>query len=244
MSTPSDDNAITLELALPDEPLRPPAALLFDLDGVLADVSGSYNACILATAAGFGVEVTPEDVATLKAAGNANNDWELTWRLVTSRGVEASLEEVTRRFEDLYQGTEAAPGLRRTERLICEPSWLRRLHARLPLAIVTGRPRSDALRFLDEHRIARFFGAVVCMEDGPLKPDPAPVLKALDALEVGSGWFVGDTPDDMRAARHAGQQPLAVVAPGDEYATMAPALIEAGAARLLRTVHDIEGLLP
>ncbi len=46
-----------------------PEALLFDLDGVLADVSGSYRAASCDTARSFGVEaVTAADIAAIKAA--------------------------------------------------------------------------------------------------------------------------------------------------------------------------------
>jgi HAD superfamily hydrolase (TIGR01548 family) len=226
------------------EPLRPPEAILFDLDGVLADVSRSYRQCVIATAASYDLAISTDDVARVKAAGNANNDWEVTWRMLTERGVETTIEEVTTRFEEIYQGNGVRRGLRHTETLLCEIEWLARLRERLPLGIVTGRPRRDAERFLDEHGIAASFQAVVCMEDGPIKPDPAPVRIAMEILNVENVWFVGDTPDDMQAARRAGQQPLGIVAPGDRDQTVIPSLLEAGAAHVLRRVEEIEQLLP
>lgn len=42
----------------------------------------------------------------------------LTQRLLASKGVKASLEAVTAKFEELYQGTDTTPGLCATERLI------------------------------------------------------------------------------------------------------------------------------
>lgn len=42
----------------------------------------------------------------------------LTQRLLAANGVKASLEEVTAKFEELYQGTDMVPGLCATERLI------------------------------------------------------------------------------------------------------------------------------
>ncbi|NDD29875.1 MAG: aminotransferase class I/II-fold pyridoxal phosphate-dependent enzyme, partial [Proteobacteria bacterium] len=65
-----------------------PQALLFDMDGVLADVSGSYNAAIVQTAAHFGAPVTHTDVAEMKARGDANNDWIVTRRLLAERGID------------------------------------------------------------------------------------------------------------------------------------------------------------
>ena len=42
----------------------------------------------------------------------------LTQRLLAAHGVSASLEEVTAKFEELYQGTATTPGLWTKERLI------------------------------------------------------------------------------------------------------------------------------
>lgn len=221
-----------------------PDAILFDLDGVLADVSESYRQSILATAESFGVELTADDVSQAKAAGDANNDWVLTKRLLARRGVEADLEEVTRRFEQIYQGTEDEPGLRRTERLLVDRAYLEALAERFPLGIVTGRPRRDAERFLREKDIARYFGATVCMEDAALKPDPEPVERLLAELGVGRAWLVGDTPDDAAAARAAGVLPVGVVAPGHDHEVLEPALTRAGCARVFSRVDQLEEILP
>lgn len=226
-----------------------PEAMLFDLDGVLADVSGSYRRAIVETAAGYSVRVTPERIAAAKARGNANNDWILTRELLAEAGVERPLEEVTARFEAIYQGDEVRPGLRSVETLLCEPAVLRRLSVRLPLAIVTGRPRADAERFLSEKGIRQYFRTLVCMEDAPNKPAPDPALRAMSRLGVGAAWMIGDTVDDVRCARAAGVVPLGVVQPGEagdpaSRAAAAAALLSAGAARVLDRVEQLEELLP
>ncbi|MDX2175682.1 MAG: TIGR01548 family HAD-type hydrolase [Candidatus Sumerlaeia bacterium] len=221
-----------------------PEVLLFDLDGVLADVSQSYRRAIVETCAHYGVTATREDVARAKAAGNANNDWVLTRRLLAARGVDVPLADVTARFELFYQGTDASPGLRRLESLIGGAGMVARLAARLPLGIVTGRPRADAERFLHEHGIAHHFRGVVAMEDGPAKPDPAPVRLLLERLGAKRAWLVGDTVDDVRAARAAGVVPIGVPAPGDDAGTARPVLTAAGAARVLESIDELERLLP
>lgn len=224
-----------------------PQSLLVDMDGVLADVSRSYRRAILDTAATFGITLTADDVRAGKRAGNANNDWILTHRLLTSRGVETTLAEVTTRFEAIYQGTPGKPGLRETESLILSREQLETLAAKLPMAIVTGRPRRDAVLFLERFGIADLFKAVVCMEDGPSKPDPTILGIALDRLGASRGWMLGDTRDDITAARAlSGSRAIAIgcIAPGEDPADASNTLLRAGAARVVANAADILEFLP
>jgi histidinol-phosphate aminotransferase len=240
LTCPGDDRALR-RLAEGVRAALAPEALLFDLDGVIADVSGSYRDAIVQTARAFGVSITLGDVERAKAAGGSNNDWELTRALCGARGVEASLADVTTRFEGLYQGTAGRAGLRERETLLCPRALLARLARALPLAVVTGRPRADAERFLRAHGVADSFRAVVCLEDAPGKPDPAPVRLALERLGVERAWMVGDTPNDVAAARAAAVVPLGLSTAGDE-GTVA-ALFGAGAARVLARLEELEPLL-
>ncbi|MCW8984453.1 MAG: HAD family hydrolase, partial [Thermoanaerobaculales bacterium] len=196
------------------------------------------------TAATWDVELTPDDVVRAKAEGDTTNDWELTRRLLAEREVEVDLGVVTDRFEALYQGTDEEPGLRRFETARFDREMLERLSARYPLGVVTGRPRPDARRFLEEQGIADLFSTTVCMEDGPSKPDPAPVRLALQRLGSTTAWMVGDTPDDMRAARNAGVLPIGLPAEGDDPVTMQAALAAAGAAKVIEKANEFEELVP
>ncbi len=224
--------------------LRPEAVLL-DMDGVLADVSASYRRTIVLTAQSFGVDLTAAEISRAKSLGDANNDWVLTHRLVASRGANTTLADITARFESIYQGTQGQLGLRESETLIPDRAILARLAARsgLRLGIVTGRPRTDCERFLRRFGIADLFQAIVCMEDATAKPDPAPVRLALDLLDVKSAWLVGDTPDDIVAARAAAVVPLGIPAPGDT-GNAAATLMSTGAAIVLTSLAQLETLLP
>jgi HAD superfamily hydrolase (TIGR01548 family) len=219
-----------------------PEALLLDLDGVLADVSGSHREAVRQTAARFGVTVSPEEIGAAKRRGGANNDWELTWRLVTAGGAEASLDEVTRAFEALYHGDRSRPGLRERERALIDATGLARLKRGRPLAIVTGRPRDDAWRFLRRFGLDGEVDVLVGLEDGPAKPAPDPVRLALDRLGVRRAWMVGDTVDDVRAARAAGVVPIGVLPPGDDAEATGGALTGAGAARVLEPIDGLTAL--
>jgi histidinol-phosphate aminotransferase len=243
INVPGDD-AVAARLTHGLHAALAPDAVLFDLDGVLADVSQSYRAAIAATAAAFGAPVTPDEIRAEKARGDANNDWILTHRLLAARGRTVPLDAVIADFEARYQGTDGMPGLKATERLIWPADALARLAARVPLAVVTGRPRADAQAFLAQHGLLPHFRAVVVMEDGPAKPDPFPVREALRRLGVRTAWMIGDTPDDVRAARAAGVVPLGVVAPGEDPDAARATLTAAGAARVLTDPAALEELLP
>lgn len=243
ISLPGDGEAFArLQSAL--DLVLDPAAILFDLDGVLADVRESYRATIIETAATFGVRVTPDDIAALKRAGNANNDWLVTQRLVAAHGAAAELDEVRARFQAIYVGTKGSDGRRVNERLLIPAGRLRALAARRRIAVVTGRPRVEAEWFLRMTGIDRYVDAVVAMEDAPLKPNPEPVRLALDRLGVTGGWMVGDTPDDLRAARATGVLPIGVVAPGEEATPTAAALRDAGAAWVAESADQLLEVLP
>ena len=67
-------------------------------DGQQDAIAGSSanftrDTSIVDTAAGFGVQVSPEEISALKARGEANNDWEVTRRLLAtvSRSVRNAL---------------------------------------------------------------------------------------------------------------------------------------------------------
>ena len=225
-------------------PLAKPAALLFDLDGVLADVSGSFRRAIGVTATSFGVAIGEPEIRAAKDQGDANDDWELTRRLLAAHGVEVPLAEVIRRFRGFYEGTAEQPGLRASERLLVERGVIERIARARPIALVTGRSLVDARHFLRQHAIEPWFRALATREDG-MKPDPAPVRAALARLGVAAGnaWMVGDLPDDMRAAVGAGVTAIGVIPPGETRERFEPILCRAGASAVIDSAAVIEALL-
>ena len=174
---------------------------------------------------------------TCGTSGDANNDWVVSQRLCAQADQEVPLEAIRTVFEAIVQGTDQRPGLWTREQSLTDATELKRWAAGRPMAAVTGRPRKDAERFLDRAGLADCFDAVICMEDGPAKPDPRPVQLALERLGAQSAWMFGDTPDDMRAARAAGVLPIGVAAPGEALEQVGPSLSAAGAARVFPAVQ-------
>lgn len=249
-------------------------AVLFDMDGVLVDVSTSYRQCILQTAHKFGAKITGDDIKRAKDKGGFNNDWKLTLHLIeeyfaaqagsASTGKRASsgrrasstplptLEQVTAAFEELYNGDEKKKidGLWKTERCLIEPELFARLRAwrsDIKFGIVTGRPRAQAIRFLQSFDLEKYFSvdnAIVCMEDGPAKPDPFPIQKGLELLggNLRSVVMIGDTVDDIRASLAASSSTVDVIGvgiPAPSHANETSPLLLAGASLVINNLNDL-----
>ena len=201
----------------------PGKTLLLDMDGVLAEVSRSYRACIIATCQQYGAtSITFETVAQWKAIGGCNNDWKLSLDLINTDPnghKDVTYEQVVETFEKYYQGDGDTPGLCDLESLIPSMETMVELRKRcgvMNMAIVTGRPRKDCDKFLKLYKLDHLFDACVCMEDGPAKPDPVPVVRACELMGVVPSKdvvMVGDTPDDIRAAIACGCREVGVATP-------------------------------
>ena len=201
---------------------RPINTILFDMDGVLADVSMSYRVCVVDTAKLYNVTVTQDDIVAAKSTGRMNNDWVLTHYLVTNglpkTATPPTLDEITAKFQIIYEGDpNGTAGLRDKESLLVSMGLMEELKRRCSkgMAVVTGRPRTEALYFLKLHNLSHLFDAVVTMDDAPDKPDPAPVRLALQQLGATpeEAIMIGDTPSDVIAATKAGVQGFGVLTP-------------------------------
>lgn len=191
--------------------------IVFDLDGVLIDVSRSYRRAIAATVRHLGGgEATAAEIQALKDQGGFNNDWDLTAELLRRGGREVAYETVVAVFDAFYRGAQGDDGVRREERWLAPPGALEALAAFYRLAIFTGRPRADAEWSLARFGVAPLFARVVALEDVRRgKPDP----EGLEELRRWAGAaglraYCGDTVDDAACARAAGVPFVGVAPPG------------------------------
>ncbi len=221
-------------------------AIVFDMDGVLVDVSRSYRRAIKLTAEHFtGRRVTYRQIQEAKEEGNANNDWLLTKRIIDRLGRPASIQQVMAHFQRIYLGGKRKPGLINSEKWMLNKSILNSLTASYKLAIVTGRPRAEALLALRMWGVSDKFLTLVAMEDanGRMKPDPHPLRKAMRELHATECIYVGDTVDDMEAATRAGCIPVGVVPAGVGQAVRADLLTQRGAKDVLDSVNELPRVL-
>jgi len=109
----------------------------------------------------------------------------------------------------------------------------------VPLAVVTSKRREMALRTLERCGLLEAFPVVVAADDvNEPKPHPEPVLRAVDALGVKPGRdvvFIGDSPWDVRAGKGAGTRTA-----GALWGPYAPEdLRDAGPDALLAVIDDV-----
>jgi HAD superfamily hydrolase (TIGR01548 family) len=223
--------------------MRP--VLVFDMDGVLVDVSASYRESIRETVRHFtGTVVSPEAVQDYKNQGGWNNDWALSQRLCVDLGVDVPYDTVVQTFQRIFLGTNN-DGLLLREKWLPSDGLFARLSQTHELTIFTGRPRAEAVLTLTRFAPGVHWSVVIADED-VANPKPAPdgLLKIAAAHPGSTLTYFGDTGDDARSAR-AAQVPFVGVAHGNN--PRRPELVRLleaeGAVAVIEDINELEKVL-
>ncbi|MGH1363472.1 MAG: histidinol-phosphate transaminase [Calditrichia bacterium] len=223
-----------------------PQAILFDMDGVLVDESRSYRMAIKQTAEHFlGADVSFEQIESLKRRGGFNNDWDCTEALLAERGKPTDRDKIIDVFQKIYRGANF-DGLIAGEEWLLSAQLLADLASRYSLGVVTGRPREEAEYVLRRHDSAGHIKALIAMEDmgEKQKPQPHGLQLAKQKLGVHRAIYLGDTVDDMKAAKSAGMRAIGVLAPQSQHDKEMETLLAAeGAASVLTNVNQLKEVL-
>jgi phosphoglycolate phosphatase len=185
--------------------------IAFDLDGTLLDTIHDLAAAVNALLAEEGMRPLPKAVIRdLVGKGMSNL---LARALALSAAAPrdaAAMDLLLQRYQSHYAavlGRETVP----------YPGVMRGLHrlreAGFLLAVVTNKASRFVRPHLEHAGMADFFAAVVGGDDAVAKkPDAAPVLLAASQLGIGAAQLlmVGDSANDVDAARAAGSPVLAV----------------------------------
>ncbi|HET9347144.1 MAG TPA: HAD family hydrolase [Candidatus Limnocylindrales bacterium] len=202
-------------------------AILFDWDGTLVDSLGAFQHANAAVMAAFGL---PWDEAIYRR--NYLPDWRLMYLKLGVPG--DRLDEANAVWHATFEQTEAVVAFDGV------PEALTRLErSGRRLGIVTAGHRAIVEPQLEHTGLGPLLPVRVFGDDLPVhKPDPAPLRRALELLDLadrpGDVAYVGDAPTDMRMARAVGVKAIgiaSVVGDPDE-------LIEAGADEVAATVAD------
>ncbi len=198
------------------------AIVVFDIDGVVRDVSGSYRRAIADTVEYFTVRAyrpTSVDIDRLKSEGIWNNDWEasqeLIYRYFEAQGqpreqLQLDYNAIVTFFQSRYRGSDPQnfTGYICDEPLLLQRSYLEQLTlAGIPWGFFSGATSASASYVL-EGRLGLQSPVLIAMEDAPSKPDPTGLFATVHLLEDELDKslpvvYVGDTVADMYTVEKA-----------------------------------------
>lgn len=185
--------------------LTPPRAILFDLDGTLADTAPDLAAAVNQMRAARGLEPTPYEQLRPVASAGARG---LIGVAFGVKPDDEGYEELKTTFLNNY----AAALVVKSSLFEGVPSMLERLQQHgVSWGIVTNK----ASRFTDPLVPQIGLGHAGCIVSGDTtphsKPHPEPLLEAARRLQVAPQecWYVGDDVRDIQAGRAAGMQTVA-----------------------------------
>ena len=182
------------------EPLPPPKACVFDVDGTLLDslrdIAESLNACLEL----LGLPVYPvADYRYMVGEGIPK---------LCERAVGATHPHMVERLAELARPQYRTRALRHTRPYPGVPELVERLHAQgVKLAVLSNKPDELTRRVVRAFWPTDRFEAVVgYIEEQYRKPHPHYLLEICRQLGVSpeQTWLIGDTPVDIETARAAG----------------------------------------
>lgn len=183
-------------------------AVSFDLDGTLVDTTDSFDRTVDLLVTKFsGNGLLNGELASLRAEGGFNNNWDAAEEVLLRRGFKVQRQELEKAALEFY--FELA---KTKEKLMIELALLSTLRKRHPVFIVTGRSRMEYDPLWGQI-FDQICNKVYCVDDVPqAKPKPAPdhLTAMLNHNNLGAGVYIGNSVDDMRAALSAGMTAIAV----------------------------------
>lgn len=218
-----------------------PQILIFDVDGVLVDVRGTYWRSALETVRYLtGKRVTYAELHKWKSNPGFNDDWSMVSAWVTALGKPISYEEARAAFERFYWGSDGKPGNVRNEKLLVTPQQIERWAKRFELNLFTGRTRQEFSFTFDRWPATKYFRTIITMDDAKKKPHPEGLQKILEGRDPSMALYLGDNIDDALAAREARVPFMAIIAPGEHrYRERAARFRELGSLALLSRATEL-----
>jgi HAD superfamily hydrolase (TIGR01548 family) len=174
--------------------------LVFDMDGVLVNVTESYRETVVRTVEHFTHQTISRDsIQEYKNQGGWNNDWLLSQKICHDLGVEIPYASVVEYFNYLFLDQ----GMIHRERWLPRDGLLDRLGERFEFAIFTGRTTEEAEITLKRAGVRDRFLLVTANDVECEKPAPDGLLKIAALRPAKKLLYIGDTVDDARCAKAA-----------------------------------------
>jgi HAD superfamily hydrolase (TIGR01548 family) len=174
--------------------------LVFDMDGVLVDVTESYRETIVLTVEHFtGKTISRDSIQDYKNQGGWNNDWLLSQKICSDLGLEIPYATIVEYFNYLFLDQ----GMIHRERWLPREGLLDGLAEKFEFAIFTGRTTEEAEITLQREGVRDRFLLVSANDVEREKPAPEGLLKIAALRPSKKLLYIGDTVDDARCAKAA-----------------------------------------
>ncbi len=219
--------------------------IVFDVDGVLVDVRGSFHRSTVQTVHHFtGKRVAASEIQKWKSKSGFNDDWKLTTAWIRELGGNTKYEEVKTQFMKFYWGDGTTGNVEREEWLV-PARLLKKWSKRAELSLFTGRTRKELAYTLDRLQMEKYFKQIVTMDDiANLKPHPDGLLKILNGRDPSRALYLGDNIDDALASQRAQVPFLGVLPRGSHARKMRGHILrDLGALAILHDAKDLDGWL-
>src|SRR5258707_5890836 len=179
----------------------PTQILIFDVDGVLVDVRGTYWRSALQTVRHItGERVTYAELHRWKSKPGFNDDWSMVSAWVSSLGHPTSYEEARAAFEKFYWGSDGQPGNVRNEKLMVTRLQIEKSSRKFELNLFTGRTRQEFSFTFEKWRATKYFRTIVTMDDAKRKPHPEGLRKILGERDPATELCLADNIHDALGA--------------------------------------------
>jgi phosphoglycolate phosphatase-like HAD superfamily hydrolase len=186
----------------------------FDMDGVIIDSDRPgdtwFHDSFARTLVDFGIEPTVDNIRCLYITSMRNNPNEVCEKLGVS-----DPELFWKRRDENYVSYKLAALDQGKIQLFPDVDALKQLKKKYPLAVVSNSPQAIVDRIIGYFSLDSLFriwigrgSTLLSLQSA--KPAPKMLLEMMERLQAVEGYYVGDRPEDLGAARAAGLIPIKI----------------------------------
>jgi phosphoglycolate phosphatase len=181
-----------------------PEAVVFDLDGTLANTATDIQQALNSVLAAAGLPALEVDKVRLMVGKGPEVLVRRALEHLQITGHDDRVASMTTAFREHYsaQGnalSELTPGTAECLEQLAQQD--------IPIGLCSNKPHPNCVQLLDDLGVLQYFAAIQGSGTGlALKPDPEPLLAAVHQLGATTAMYVGDSATDVSTARAAEMQ--------------------------------------
>ena len=176
--------------------MEPKGYILFDIDGVIRDVTNSYRLAIQKTVESYlGSIPSIGEIDKLKSEGCWNNDWDVSFELLNRKQKQLNIQislpsknDLIEKFNNFYFGgdykanSNTWKGYIRNEELLINSKFFKTIsNLNIKWGFVSGAEPPSA-KYVLEEKLGLIRPPLIAMDDAPEKPNPEGFLNLIEII--------------------------------------------------------------